>query len=171
MRKKEVSDVWMLEKTTTLDQLIIHEGAQIHTPDGKFVAMTINGSGFITPGTYYGDIVLTVADTCHMPPHGLMKMMNRSEEFRCALVINNNEIVKEQSVNELIKGGLVTDRFADSVTIQSSEPSFNGIDQRKQPLSDQKCPPSSGRQWHQRFSRCRCRYCCYRQYPCPHRQL
>ncbi len=25
MRKKEVSDVWMLEKTTTLDQLIIHE--------------------------------------------------------------------------------------------------------------------------------------------------
>ena len=128
MRKKEVSDVWMLEKTTTLDQLIIHEGAQIHTPDGKFVAMTINGSGTpITPGTYYGDIVLTVADTCHMPPHGLMKMMNRSEEFRCALVINNNEIVKEQSVNELIKGGLVTDRFADSVTIQSSEPSFNGI--------------------------------------------
>ena len=72
MRKKEVSDVWMLEKTTTLDQLIIHEGAQIHTPDGKFVAMTINGSGTpITPGTYYGDIVLTVADTCHMPPHGL----------------------------------------------------------------------------------------------------
>ena len=128
MRKKEVSDIWMLEKTTTLDQLIIHEGAQIHTPDGKFVAMTINGSGTpITPGTYYGDIVLTVADTCHMPPHGLMKMMNRSEEFRCALVINNNEIVKEQSVNELIKGGLVTDRFADSVTIQSSEPSFNGI--------------------------------------------
>lgn len=27
----------------------------------------------------------------------------------------------------LSKGGLVTDRFADSVTIQSSEPSFNGI--------------------------------------------
>ena len=49
MRKKEVSDVWMLEKTTTLDQLIIHEGAQIHTPDGKFVAMTINGSGTPIP--------------------------------------------------------------------------------------------------------------------------
>ena len=84
MREKEVSDVWMLEETTTLDKLIIHESAQIHTPDGKFVAMTINGSGTpITPGTYYGDIVLTVADTCHMPPHGLMKMMNRSEEFIC----------------------------------------------------------------------------------------
>ena len=122
MREKEVSDVWMLEETTTLDKLIIHEGAQIHTPDGKFVAMTINGSGApIAPGTYYGDIVLTVADTCHMPPHGLMKMMNRSEEFRCALVINNNEIVKEQSVNELIKGGLVNDHFADGITIQSSE--------------------------------------------------
>ena len=123
MREKEVSDVWMLEETTTLDKLIIHEGAQIHTPDGKFVAMTINGSGTpITPGTYYGDIVLTVADTCHMPPHGLMKMMNRSEKFRCALVINNNEIgpVAKKLYDTLtgIQWGKIEDKLGWTVKIK-----------------------------------------------------
>ena len=128
MKEKEINSLWTLEQTTYLDKLIIGESGQIQAPEGKFVTMTINGSGYvIRPGIYYGDIVLTVADTYHMEPHGLMKAMNRSEDFHSALVIENNRIVSEKCVDALIQGGTVTDTCADGITIQSSEDSFNGI--------------------------------------------
>ena len=128
MLEKKLNETWVLEQTTKLDKLVIEENGQIVAPEGKFVTMTINGNGCaIKPGTYYGDIVLTVADTYHMTPHGLMKAMNRSEDFHSALVIKDNEIVKEQSVDAILRGGNVTGTCADGVTIVNTEESFNGI--------------------------------------------
>lgn len=128
MLEKTISGTCTLDQTTCLDKLVIEKDGQILAPEGKFVTMTVNGSGCaIKPGIYYGDIVLTIADTYHMAPHGLMKMMNRSEEFHSALVIKDNEVVKEQSVDALLRGGKVTGECADGITILSNEESFNGI--------------------------------------------
>ena len=84
MLEKKISEIWHLEQTTRLDKLTIEEGGAITAPEGKFVTMTINGNGCaIKPGTYYGDIILTVADTYHMAPHGLMKAMVFLQILQC----------------------------------------------------------------------------------------
>lgn len=79
MREKEVSDVWMLEETTTLDKLIIHEGAQIHTPDGKFVAMTINRQW----STYRPRHILWryCSDSCRHMPYAAARSHENDEPF------------------------------------------------------------------------------------------
>ena len=106
MIEKTVSDTWLLTETVCLDRLTVEEGGSIQAPAGKFVTMTVGGVGRpIVPGTYTGDIVLSVADLYHMPPHGLMRAMGRSEEFRNALVITGNQVAEAQSVPALLRRG------------------------------------------------------------------
>ena len=128
MIEKVVSDAWLLTETTRLDRLTIEEGGSIQAPEGKFVAMTIGGVGKpVVPGKYVGDIVLSVADQYHMPPHGLMRAMGRSEEFRNALVVTDNQVAQAQCVPALIRAGTADGSAARNVKIASSEESFNGI--------------------------------------------
>lgn len=124
----EVNNTWYIYDTANFQKLTIHEGAVITAPIGKFVTLTVNGVGHpIKPGTYYGDIVLSVTDLYHMPPHGLMKMMQRSEEFRTALIIEDNSILHQKSVPALLGRGTITPDYAENIEIQSDEESFNGI--------------------------------------------
>ena len=128
MIEKTVSDTWLLTETVCLDRLTVEEGGSIQAPAGKFVTMTVGGIGRpIVPGTYTGDIVLSVADLYHMPPHGLMRAMGRSEEFRNALVITGNQVAEAQSVPALLRRGEADGKCAKNVRIASSEESFNGI--------------------------------------------
>ena len=128
MIEKTVSDTWLLTETVCLDRLTVEEGGSIQAPAGKFVTMTVGGVGRpIVPGTYTGDIVLSVADLYHMPPHGLMRAMGRSEEFRNALVITGNQVAEAQSVPALLRRGEADGKCAKNVRIASSEESFNGI--------------------------------------------
>jgi hypothetical protein len=129
MKEWIVTEETLVEETTVLTSLIIRAGGKLVAPKGKFVHISENGAGRdpAKPGTYYGDIVVTVAETYPMCPHGLMKMNNRRQQFRDALVIRDNEIVESQSVPAAIHGGTVTGSCADGITIKSDEPGFNGI--------------------------------------------
>lgn len=124
MIEKTVKDVWLLTETTRLDRLTIEEGGSILAPEGKFVAMSIGGVGRpVAPGKYVGDIVLSVSDLYHMPPHGLMRAMGRSEEFRNALVVTDNQVAEAQSVPALVRAGKADGCAARGVKIASSEES------------------------------------------------
>lgn len=99
MREMIVDGVQLVEETTTLSKLTLKEGAKLTAPEGKFVQLTVDGVGRQqAPGTYQGEVVLTVAECYHMPPHGLMLMMGRSEEFRNTAVIENNRVVEAKGV-------------------------------------------------------------------------
>ena len=123
-----ISSPTLIRETTVLTQLVIEPGGSLFAPEGRFIALTVNGTGFAPlPGRYTGDVVITVADNYHMAPHGLMLMINRSEEFRSAAVIEDNRYVAEKSVPAVVSGGRLDGYGANGVTVSSEDPSFNGI--------------------------------------------
>lgn len=123
-----VEGVQMVQQTTHLSRLTIKEGGRLTAPEGKFVQLTVNGAGKQQkPGVYQGDVILSVAKSYHMPPHGLMQVMGRSEEFRNAIVVENGAVAREKCVPAVIQGGSVTDQAAQDLYIASDEESFNGI--------------------------------------------
>lgn len=128
MREMIVDGVQLVEETTTLSKLTLKEGAKLTAPEGKFVQLTVDGVGRQqAPGTYQGEVVLTVAECYHMPPHGLMLMMGRSEEFRNTAVIENNRVVEAKGVPALVQAGTITGEEARGVALSSDEEDFNGI--------------------------------------------
>ena len=128
MRELIVEGERLVEETTQLNQLTLKEGARLVAPEGKFVQLTVDGVGRQqAPGTYQGDVVLTVAECYHMPPHGLMLMMGRSEEFRDAAVIADDRVLEEKGVPALIQQGTITGTEARDLVISSDEENFNGI--------------------------------------------
>ena len=128
MRQKIVNDRWLIEETTALDELVIQPGGQIDAPEGKFVALTVDGKGrHIEPGYYAGDILLTVKDLYIMPPHGLFKAIGKSTPFRTALVVTDNRIDEARSARAVIRSGEISGVRADGLCIASNEESFNGV--------------------------------------------
>lgn len=128
MREMIVDGVQLVEETTALSKLTLKEGAKLTAPEGKFVQLTVDGVGRQqAPGTYQGEVVLTVAECYHMPPHGLMLMMGRSEEFRNTAVIENNRVVEAKGVPALVQAGTITGEEARGVVLSSDEEDFNGI--------------------------------------------
>ena len=128
MKNMVVEQNWLVEETTKLQELVIREGAALTAPEGRFVALTVNGMGRrIAPGTYRGDVVVSVADCVQMPPHGLMKVMGRGEMFQNALVVEDGAVNWGKSVPALFQGGTITDQRAEGVCLASSAESFNGI--------------------------------------------
>ena len=128
LETKTVTGTWLVEKTTHLYDLTIAPGAELKAPEGKFIAMTVDGIGYDPkPGRYHGDIVLTVAETYHMAPHALMRLNNISREFTDAVVIDSGKVVEEKCVPELIQKGTVTGEKAEGVYLSSNAESFNGI--------------------------------------------
>ena len=93
LETKTVTGTWLVEETTHLYDLTIAPGAELKAPEGKFIAMTVDGIGYDPkPGRYHGDIVLTVAETYHMAPHALMRLNNISREFTHAVVIDSGKV-------------------------------------------------------------------------------
>ena len=128
LETKTVTGTWLVEETTHLYDLTIAPGAELKAPEGKFIAMTVDGIGYDPkPGRYHGDIVLTVAETYHMAPHALMRLNNISREFTDAVVIDSGKVVEEKCVPALIQKGTVTGEKAEGVYLSSNAESFNGI--------------------------------------------
>lgn len=127
-------ETWTVTETTKLWKLVIEEGATVNTTDGYSLTMTVNGvetgqalvttagvdTAFV-PGTYIGNIVLTVAEANPVPYSTL------TFPFRQALYIDDTGVVKEKSVPAAVKGGKVTDTYAKYVSIGSTGECFNGI--------------------------------------------
>lgn len=128
LETKTVTGTWLVEETTHLYDLTIAEGAALKAPEGKFIAMTVDGIGCDPkPGRYHGDIILTVAETYHMPPHALMRLNNISREFTDAVVIESGKVIAEKGVPALIQEGTVTGEKAEGIYLSSTAESFNGI--------------------------------------------
>lgn len=117
---------WLVEETFSCQELIIRPRAVLKAPEGKFLTLTVNGVGQeIQPGTYKGDVTLSVTDVYHMRPGGLMRANQISRDFHTAIVVENGKIA--QTVPAIIQGGTVTDSQIEDVYLASREASFNGI--------------------------------------------
>ncbi len=118
---KVVEDEWVLNGTTRLFGLVIREQARLSAPEGKQLTMTLNGENVpIVPGTYEGDIVLTITDDISI--HAVCDAV-----FRSALYVEDGKIVPEKSVLAAVVGGTVEDGGAKDIAITSSEDDFNGV--------------------------------------------
>lgn len=120
---------WEAPKTVRLYEFIMEEGSSVRAPEGKFAALTVNGIGkpLKAPCRYQGDIVLTVADSYHMEPHGLMRVNQISREFENAVVITDGRVDEDKCVPALVQGGAVTGEKTEGVYIGSEAESFNAI--------------------------------------------
>ena len=119
---------WLVKETTRLSELTICERAVIKAPEGKHLTLTVNGIGKnIKPGTYKGDVVLSVTDNYLMTPHALMRSNQISRNFRTAILIDNGRVVPEKGTPAIVYGGEVTDTKTEGIYIASEEESFNGI--------------------------------------------
>jgi hypothetical protein len=126
--KNVTEGTWVVQETTALRELTIAEGASVAAPEGKALTLTVNGTGTtIAPGTYKGDIVLSVSDFYPMAPSGLFRNMAQPANYPAAIVIKDGKVVKEQCVPAIVQGGTVTDNLISGVTIYDTQESFNGI--------------------------------------------
>jgi hypothetical protein len=135
---------WALTETTSLSSLTIGEGAKITAPEGKSISLTVNGietgqvlattAGYdlvFMPGTYTGDVVLTVADANLVPyapagPPGAAAEPILSP-FRQAICVDEAGLSETKSVLAAVLGQAPTATSAEDLLINSTGECFNGI--------------------------------------------
>ncbi|MGC3981490.1 MAG: hypothetical protein QM808_09540 [Steroidobacteraceae bacterium] len=116
----------VINKTTSVTQLTVGNGATLTAPSGYGLTMTVNGvTTTIKPGTYKGKVVLTPTEDFSekFTDMGL----NDTYRYRAALYIDNGAKVPSKSVESAIVGGTVTNTEAKNISITSNEDKFNGI--------------------------------------------
>jgi hypothetical protein len=114
---------WVVTKTTPLNSLTIPDGASVTAADGHSLTMTVDGVGTaIAPGTYKGNVVLTVTDDIPVKYKAL-----DPHHFRVAVYVDDGKVIAEKSVKAAVVGGQVSDTAATGVSIISNEERFNGI--------------------------------------------
>ena len=119
---------WLVDEDVEYDELTITETASIIAPEGKFVALSVDGMGRkLAPGHYVGRVRLSVSDGYLMQPHGLMKANQIARYFHTAVCVEDGRLAREKCIPELLHGGSVTDSGMSGVYIGSSEESFNGV--------------------------------------------
>ena len=124
----EACTPWHVNKTYHLYDLTIREGAQLIAPEGKFLTLTVNGCGRdIRPGSYHGDVVVSVTEPYIMGPHGLMVINQVHTPLKQAAVIMDNKVVESQCVPAILQDAVVGDTETDGLYLASSEEDFNGI--------------------------------------------
>jgi hypothetical protein len=138
-------DTWVVTETTNLRVLTIAEGANIIAPPGKSVTMTVNGvetgqamadisgatpdfsitSGRDTaflPGTYFGNIVLTVTEA-----NPVVYNPQYTFPFRQALYLDATGIVEAKSVLAAVIGKKPAAFDIKNILISSTGECFDGI--------------------------------------------
>jgi hypothetical protein len=127
MEKIIKEGMWIVEKSIAFRTLTIGEGASLAAPEGKSLTMTVDGVGMaVKPGTYKGDIFITVTDRLLMKPRGPIRG-GLTKEYRTAILIEDGNYIPEKSVPAIVRGGTVSDKATTGVTILVSEEQFNGI--------------------------------------------
>jgi hypothetical protein len=113
----------VVEQTTHLNSLTIPPGATLTAPAAHSLTMTLDGVGMtIKPGTYRGNIVLTVTDDIAVKFEGLPPF-----HYKTAVYIDDGRYVPAKSVAAAVVGGKVGATGATNISITSNEESFNGI--------------------------------------------
>ncbi|RAQ98478.1 hypothetical protein A4R35_23250 [Thermogemmatispora tikiterensis] len=124
----------LISQTIYMHRLTVAQGCTLAAPDGYSLTLTVNGietgqrltatggaATAIQPGTYRGDVVLTVAQANAISWQGLLF------PFRQALYVDNSGIVRARSVLAALLGGVLTATTASNVRLVSTGEAFNGI--------------------------------------------
>lgn len=135
-------ETWVVDETTRLCGLSIAEGAAITAPAGYSLTMTVNGvetgqalvttagvdTAFV-PGTYHGNIILTVAEenVVDYTPAGPPGTPHVFFPFRQALYVDATGVVDVKSVLAAVVGGWLRDDHAKNIKITSTGECFNGV--------------------------------------------
>ncbi|MFJ8104859.1 hypothetical protein [Streptomyces sp. NPDC096132] len=127
-------ETYLLTATTRLTALSIAEGGALAVPDGYSLTMTVDGvetgsvltatlatATTIAPGSYAGDIVLTVAE------QNTATFANVTFALRQALYAGADGVVTARSALSAVTGGEVTDSGASGVGIVSTGEAFDGV--------------------------------------------
>jgi len=115
--------------------LIIANGVTLSAPDNYSLTMTVNGvetgqnlettagvNTVFVPGTYMGNVVITVAEK-NPVAYGTSLIF----PFRQALYVDGDGVSSTKSVFPAITGGKVTNTNAKNIQINSTGECFNGI--------------------------------------------
>ena len=127
MKEKTVSGgVWVVKESQALSCLTIAEGASIAAPEGKYVTLTVDGVTYTPkPGTYEGDIYLTVSD--NFTRSSLRFGEETISNFHAAVIVDDGHIVEGSSVLAALQDGRFGDKKAEGIRIASHEWDFNGF--------------------------------------------
>ncbi len=126
-RTKTISEPLVIEETCCFEELTIEEGASLSAAAGKNLTLSVNGlSCEIAPGTYKGEVVLSVSDQFILPPENPF-MHGKEHAFRPTICIENGAVIEEKGIPALVRGGKVTPRRIDSVGIYGTDEELTGI--------------------------------------------
>ena len=106
MNEKTISGSYVAEATEKFAFLTIAPEAVLAAPAGKCLTLTVDGvNRQIEPGTYTGDVVLTVSDAVQVDyeNHGKVDHF----EMANAVVISDGKYVPEKSVSAAADGFFV----------------------------------------------------------------
>lgn len=119
---------WLVDENVCYDELTITKTARIIAPEGKFIALTVDGMGReLKPGHYVGDVRLSLSDGYLMQPHGLMSANQISRYFHTAVTVEDGKLAESKCVPALLNGGSVSDTRMEGVYLASTEESLNGV--------------------------------------------
>lgn len=119
---------WLVDEDVCYDELTITKTARVIAPEGKFIALTVDGMGReLKPGHYVGDVRLSLSDGYLMQPHGLMNANQISRYFHTAVTVEDGKLAESKCVPALLNGGSVSDTRMEGVYIASTEESLNGV--------------------------------------------
>ena len=115
-----------VSESAAYEEVTITPGGSLAAPEGKFVTLTVNGIGVDpVPGTYTGDVRITVSDAFVKEGRRFGKSVVSS--FRSAICVEDGRLRTGNAVPALAQGGTVTDSEANDVTIESHQWDYNGF--------------------------------------------
>ena len=116
-------EAWIVERTTALQSLRIEPGAAVAAPAGRSLTMTVDGvETGLEPGSYRGDIVLTVTDQ-----HVVTFTELHRHRFRQALFVDASGVVANKSVPAAAGPYRIEGRVISGARLRSVGDNFNGI--------------------------------------------
>jgi hypothetical protein len=119
---------WTVSETTKLGSLTIAPGAQIQAPSGKSLSLVVDGAETdLAPGSYKGDIVLSVTDASPVDFAGMMGAGATVYQFRQALFVDDKGVVEGKSVTAAAGKYAYQNGVLSGAQIKSTGEDFNGI--------------------------------------------
>ena len=107
--------------------LTIEAGAKLLAPEGKYLALTVNGCVHpLEAGAYHGDVEITVAEPVTEEIYPSVRRKNPIP-LEAAISVKDGKLVPAQGVAAAVQHGTVTDTEADDIFIATDAPDFAGI--------------------------------------------
>lgn len=119
---------YLLEKTTRLSALEIGAEGKIETPEGMLLTMTVDGVQMdALPGSYQGDIVLTVTQRIPAPIEGMHpKPGDPPTDYRAVLLLGENGL-EDNAVPQAWIGGSCQGSTLTGGKITTTGEAMNGL--------------------------------------------